>query len=89
MSVVEAKIQTVEEMYRLSLVRAITAISAKLRSSPGDLVGKLANAIATPEPLIAKVWGRFRFPAGLDEHQLSSCSDRALGCSILPATTAP
>jgi len=56
----------------VSLVRAITAISAKIRSSPGGLVGKLANAIAIPEPLITKVWGRFRFPAELDEHQLRS-----------------
>jgi sulfonate transport system substrate-binding protein len=56
----------------VSFVRAITAISTKLRSSPGGLVGKLANAIATPEPLITKVWGRFRFPAELDEHQLRS-----------------
>jgi len=54
----------------VSAVRAMTGVSARLRRSPGELVAKLASAIATPEPLIAKVWGRFAFPTELDDRQL-------------------
>lgn len=56
----------------VSVIKAVTGISAKLRRSPGDLLPKLAHAITTSESLIAKVWGQFRFPAELDERQLSS-----------------
>jgi hypothetical protein len=49
-----------------NLVRAVIRISAQLENSRPVL----AKAIATPEPVIAKVWGQFRFPAALDEPQL-------------------
>jgi sulfonate transport system substrate-binding protein len=54
------------------LVRETMRVSAQIRNSPGEFVPKLAKAIATPEPTIAKVWERFRFPAELDERQLRS-----------------
>ena len=56
----------------VSLVRAVMRVSAQLQGSPRELIGKLAKTISTPEPLIAKVWERFRFPAELDERQLRS-----------------
>jgi len=50
----------------VNLVRAVIRISAQLENS----IPVLATAIATPEPVISKVWSQFRFPAALDEPQL-------------------
>jgi NitT/TauT family transport system substrate-binding protein len=54
----------------VSLVRGVMRVSVQLQSSPRELIGKLAKALSTPEPVIANVWARFRFPAELDERQL-------------------
>lgn len=53
-----------------NLVRAVVRVSSHLENSPRDLIPVLAKAIATPEPVISKVWGHFRFPAALDEPRL-------------------
>ena len=52
------------------LVRAVIRVSAQLEQSPHDFTPALAQVLATPEAVIAKVWGQFRFPAALDEPQL-------------------
>jgi NitT/TauT family transport system substrate-binding protein len=56
----------------VNLVRGVRRVSVQLESAPRDLVPVLAKAIATPEPVIAKVWGQFLFPAALDQPRLRS-----------------
>ena len=54
----------------VNLVRAVIRVSSHLENSPRDLIATLAKAIATPEPVISKVWSQFHFPAALDEPRL-------------------
>lgn len=54
----------------VNLVRAVIRVSSHLENSPRNLMPALAKAIATPEPVISKVWSQFHFPAALDEPRL-------------------
>lgn len=56
----------------VNLARAVRAVSNQLENAPRGLQPKLAQAIATPETVLAKAWRQFRFPAALDSSKLLS-----------------
>jgi len=56
----------------VGLVRAVARVSRQLEESSSRFLPAIPKAISTPEPVIAKVWGQFRFPAALDQRGLVS-----------------
>lgn len=57
------------------LVRAVRQTSARLETSPGEFLPRLASAVGTSQRVIRKVWGHFQFPAALDPGQLVAVLD--------------
>ncbi len=54
----------------INMVKQVQKVSAELRKSPKPFLPAISKAIATPEPIITKIWPNFRFPAGMDQAKL-------------------